>query len=181
MHVALAPAKAIALLAVSLAAGAILASSAKQHGQAILISAKFYRVSTPIDTMAIKAIGSRDTKASPTILQVTKEEAARVAKVSGAVLIGSPAVKTLVDEQAKVEAKGDGDSYSLDVKPSTKGSDTITLNFRIAITNVIGTKRLTRSAGGMARVQEAKALLIIENPRNGQPGFLAVVDAHRVK
>lgn len=151
---------------------------------AIKITGQFYRVVAAIDTQAIKAIGSVNTKTTPTILQVTTAEADRVVagvKSAGGNLVGSPTVITNIDEPAKISADSEGGSYTLDVTPSNKGSDTITLNFKLLLTTVDGNHRITRSAKGMARVQEAKALLIIVNPRDGQDGFLAVVRAAKTK
>lgn len=151
---------------------------------AVKVSGQFYRIVAAIDTQAIKAIGSVNTKATPTILQVTTAEADRVVagvKGAGGNLVGSPTVITNVDEAAKISADSEGGSYTLDVTPSNKGSDTITLNFKLLLTTVSGNHRMTRSAKGMARVQEAKALLIIVNPRDGQDGFLAVVRASKTK
>lgn len=151
---------------------------------AVQITARFYRLKDPIDVNSIKAIGSAQTKASPSILQVSKEEMDRIIKQvtdAGGTLVGSPKVITTVDQQAKIEVKGADPSYSLDVIPSNRGSDTITLNFKLAVSTTVGDKRITRSAKGMARVQEAKSLLMIENPRDGQPGLLTVIEASRVK
>jgi len=132
--------------------------------------------------MAIKAIGSAQTKASPSILQVSKEEMDRVEKVvtdAGGSLVGSPKVLTQVDQTAKISTDGSDVSYALEVTPSNHGSDTISLRFKLAVTMTSGQVKTTRSASGSARVQEAKALLIIENPRAGQPGLLTVVEAKR--
>ncbi|HWA84395.1 MAG TPA: hypothetical protein VG820_13215 [Fimbriimonadaceae bacterium] len=157
---------------------------AGQAKRSIKVSGQFYRVATAIDTQSIKAIGSAQTKATPTILQVTPAEAARIAgivKKGGGSLVGSPSVITNVDENAKISADLDGGSYTLDVTPSNKGSDTITLNFKLYLVSTSGNHRITRSAKGMARVQEAKALLIIVNPRDGQEGFMAIVRAAKTK
>ena len=149
----------------------------------IQITARFFQTKAAIDVNNIKAIGSPATKASPSILHVSKEEAARIAKFvteGGGVLVGSPTIVARKDEQAKIESSGDKDSYSLDVIATTR-SDMITLKFRIAVTTVTETKRIQRSASATARVLESKALLIIENPRNGQPGFFTIIEAKRVK
>lgn len=155
-----------------------------QAGAKIKVSANYYRVKATIDTMSIKAIGSAQTKATPCILQVDNREAERIAGIvtkAGGKLVGSPSAITFVGQGAKVSVDGDGDGYSLDITPSTKGSDTITLNFKLTLTNTVGTRRQTRSASGIARLQEAKALLIIVNPRDGQGGFMAVVHVARQK
>jgi hypothetical protein len=158
---------------------------AVQAGAKIQINAHFYQLKSAIDVNSIKAIGSPQTKASPSILHVTKAESGRITALvlkGGGNLVGSPSIITMVDQQAKISTDSAGGmSYTLDVKPSTKGSDTITLNFRLSVTTIDGKRKTTRSATSMARVQESKALLIIENPRDGQPGLLTVLEAHRVK
>jgi hypothetical protein len=181
--------KAVSIISRMLVVAAIIASSAaiagvgrRQSGTAIQVKAGFYRLKTAIDVASVKAIGSAQTKASPSILQVSKEEASRVTELvmkSGGTLSGSPSVKTLVDQEAKITMDSGDGANSLTVTPSTRGSDTITLRFKLAVTTVTGQQRITRSASGVARVQESKSLLIIQNPRAGQPGFLAVVEARR--
>ncbi|HVT10683.1 MAG TPA: hypothetical protein VHE55_00320 [Fimbriimonadaceae bacterium] len=169
------------LVLLALSAVSALAGQAKR---AIKVSVQFYRVAATIDTQSIRAIGSAQTKATPTILQVTPAEAARIAgivKKGGGSLVGSPSVVTNVGEEAKISADYDSGSYTLDVTPSNKGSDTITLNFKLILTSISGNRKITRSAKSFARVQEAKALLIIVNPRDGQEGFMAVLRAAKTK
>lgn len=175
-------AKTFLLLLALGAAAASTTAGALQKPQAIQISAQIYRLSAPIDVDGIKAIGSRQTKASPSTLQVSREEAARVsagAVKAGAVQVGSPKLRTAIGLQAAISTSSAGDDYKLTVTPENKGSDTITLNFKVQTTVTKGRVRTTRSASGMARVQEGKRLLIIENPRDGQPGLLVVVEAQR--
>ena len=148
----------------------------------IEIRAHFYSLKAPIDVMSIKAIGSAQTKASPSILQVSKAEMERVERVvtdAGGTLVGSPKILTNVDEAAKIAADGADAGYSLEVTPSNHGSDTISLKFKLGVTTTAGLVKTTRTASGSARVQEAKSLLIIENPRAGRPGLLTVVEAKR--
>ncbi len=164
-------------------AASLLAMSAIAQQQ-VTISAAFYKVSAPIDTQSVKAIGSAQTKATPTILQVSKEEADRLAGLvtkSGGTRLGTPNMRTLMDSPAKlkIDTHGEGDSWEIDVTPSGKSSDTITLNFRMTLVSVIGGRRITRGATGMARLQEGKALLVIVNPRGAETGFLAVLQAKR--
>jgi hypothetical protein len=150
----------------------------------IEVSARFYRLAKAIDVMSIKAIGSPDTKASPSILQVTKPESTRVSDVvlkAGGTLSGSPKVLVAVDDEAAVSTEGEDGGFKLQVRPSTRGSDTITLNFKLSITTISGKHRTTRSATALARLQESKALLVIINPRDGEPGILAVIEVRRVK
>jgi hypothetical protein len=150
----------------------------------VLISTRFVRMAKPVDVMKIKAIGSVDTKRSPSILQVTPKEAERVEKLiidAGGELIGAPSVQTQMYSQGKVETKSDKSSVSLTVEPSSRGSDTISLKFRLEASTKSGNRTTTRTATASARVQEAKALLIIENPRDGQPGLLVVLRANRAK
>jgi hypothetical protein len=151
---------------------------------AVLISARFLSMAKPIDVMKIKAIGSVDTKRSPTILQVTPQEAERIEKMvtkAGGELLNAPSVKTTMYQQAKVEVKGDTHSVALTVEPSSRGSDTISLKFRIEVSTKTGNRTVTRSATASARVQEAKALLVIENPRESQPGLLTILRANRTR
>ena len=54
--------------------------------------------------------------------------------------------------------------------------------FAVTLVDTIGPKRMTRSAAGTGRVLEGRALLIIINPRPGDPnGLLAIVEAKRTK
>ena len=152
---------------------------------AVQISAKFYRLAAAIDTDSVKAIGSSQTKKSPATLNVTMAEAARIEGIvtaAGGTLLGSPTVKTPMDQKASVSQKADdGSGYTLTVIPSSLGSTTITLNFKLSVSTVTGNRTTTRSASGISRVVEGKALLMITNPRDGQPGMLVVVTANRVK
>ncbi|HTQ12007.1 MAG TPA: hypothetical protein VMI31_18235 [Fimbriimonadaceae bacterium] len=171
--------RSVLILAASIAL--LAASVAIQSPAAISIQAHFYTLRAPLDVNAIKAIGSVDTKRSPSILQVSKEEMARVEKVvtdAGGSLVGSPKVLTNVDQAAKIAVDGPP-GYSLEVTPSNHGSDTISMKFKLSVSTRQGDSTVTRTAAGSARVQEAKALLIIENPRSGQPGLLTVVEAKR--
>jgi hypothetical protein len=156
-----------------------LAGSKSPTMETVTVSGKFYKLTTAVDVMSIKAIGSPQTKASPSILQVTNEEAERVVKAAKGELIGSPKVVTTMGKQAKITTEGGDSSYSLEVTPSSKGSDTLTLTFRLATTVTQGTRKTTRSARAFARVQESKTLLVIENPRQSQPGFLVALRAQR--
>jgi hypothetical protein len=155
---------------------------AGQAGDKIEVSARFFRLAKAIDVMSIKAIGSPDTKASPSILQVAKTEATRISDLvlkAGGILAGSPKALVLVDEEATISTEGDQGGYKLQVRPSTRGSDTITLNFRLSITTIVGKRKTSRSATAFARLQESKALLVIVNPREGEPGILAIIEVRR--
>jgi hypothetical protein len=159
-------------------------ANAAQAGAKIEVSAQFFRLAKPVDVMSIKAIGSPDTKASPSILLVAKTEAARISDLvlkSGGTLAGSPKVITIVDQEAAVSTEGEEGGFKLQVRPSTRGSDTITLNFRLSVTVVEGARKRTRSATAFARLQESKAMLVVINPRDGEPGVLAIIEVRRVK
>jgi hypothetical protein len=169
---------------VAILLAACVACAFAQTGVRVKVSAQYYRVKATIDTVSIKALGSAQTKATPCILQVDKKEADRVAALvtkGGGSLVGSPTAVTLMNMAAKVSTDSDGDGYSMDVTPSSKGSDTITLNFKLTLTNIMGTKKQTRSASGFARLQESKYLLVIVNPRNGQGGFMGILHVARQK
>jgi hypothetical protein len=166
----------------NLVAIAATAAALAQGGGTITMSAKMYVTNAPIDTIKIKALGSVDTKATPVILQVTRQEAQRVvamAERAGAMLLASPVVRTANGQQAQVSITGDK-GVTLVVKPSSR-SDMITLPFRLTYVYVADSKRHTMQVSGFGRVVETKVMLVITNPRNGEMGTLAVIEGKRGK
>src|SRR5579871_641756 len=84
--------------------------SAYASGGAAKITAHFYRLGADLDTQSIKAIGSVETKTSPTILQVSKQEMKRVCDLAvkqRGTLIAGPAILTKLGQQASIQSKLD--------------------------------------------------------------------------
>jgi hypothetical protein len=162
---------------------ACLGGALQARSDTVLVSGRFLKMAKAVDVMKIKAIGSAQTKSSPSILQVTPAEAARIEALvtkAGGELIGAPSVQTKLDSQAKIETKSADHSVAMTVLPTSR-STTITLKFKLEVSTKTGTQTITRSATANARVDETKALLVIQNPRDGQPGLLTVLTARRVK
>lgn len=162
---------------------ACLATALQSRSDKFMVSGSFYKLGAAIDVMKIKAIGSAQTKASPSILHVTRQEAKRIedlVKNAGGTLLGSPSVVTKGDTQAKIETKGEEHSVAMTVVPTSR-STTVSLKFKLEVSTKVGVRTTTRSATANARVDEDKALLVIQNPRDGEPGILTILKAGRVK
>ncbi len=148
------------------------------------ISMRVFRTQSSVDTMKVKAIGSRQTKTSPTILMVTPAEAARIEKLytTAADLAGAPRLLTMSGQQAEIFAgEKDGSYVSFQVLPTNRNNDITTLQMSLKLVTIVGTHRITRSATMTAKVIENRRLLIIEDPRSGEPGLLAILSCRRVK
>ncbi len=158
----------------------LFASLACAQNQA-LIQLRVYSLAKPLDTMKIKALGSFDTKRSPVFLQVKPTEAARLEKMiaaEGGKLISSPSVRTLLGQKASIKMSGDN-SVSFEVTPTSK-SDTITMQYRLEVSQKEGRTRTTRASSGFARLIQTERMLIIQNPRTGEPGLIVILQATKL-
>lgn len=158
----------------------LVAAAAATFAQTATIKVRVVQAPLAIDTMKIKAIGSVQTKTSPTILQVTQAEAARLEKLiigQGGKVLGAPSVRTVLGKQAGIKMDGD-EGIEFTVLPTSK-SDTISMQYKLAVTQRTGRTRITHSSTGSARLLQTRRLLIIQNPRDGVQGFMAIVEATR--
>lgn len=158
----------------------LLVACALAGAQTAMIKLRVISAPLPIDTMKIKAIGSVNTKTSPTILQVSPKEAERLEKLitgQGGTLMSAPSIRTVLGQKAAIKTDGD-EAVEFEVTPTSK-SDTISMVYKLSVTQRSGRTRYTRASTGSARLLQTQRLLIIQNPRDGVKGFIAIVQATR--